>query len=51
MSDLRVLSVEKDLKGMAVLNPTTGEKIGVVRDAIIDPQGGSRSTGWKSSRY
>jgi uncharacterized protein YrrD len=40
MSDIKTLNVASDLKGMAALASDTGEKLGEVTDAIIDPMGG-----------
>jgi uncharacterized protein YrrD len=40
MSETRRLNVMKDLKGMAVINSGTGEKLGAVQDAIVHPTQG-----------
>ena len=40
MNETRRLNVMKDLKEMAVINSGTGEKLGIVQDAIIHPTQG-----------
>src|SRR5689334_7325843 len=40
MSAGRKLDVLKDLKEMAVINSSTGEKIGIVQDALVNPTQG-----------
>jgi len=37
MSELRTLNVENDLRGMPVIESDTGNKLGEVVDALIDP--------------